>query len=405
MIQFQKKDINKYLNFLIIAYAFSFPISKAGVNLIELVVVLLWIYQGNWKVKYELLKSSKFIIVLYAFIFLMIFFIPFASNTIFAVKYILKYHHFLMILIIYTVLEKRYIKYIFSAFILSMLISELISYGIYFNLFTYGHATHEMPTPFMDHIAYSVLLAFTSTILLTNFFSVKSWKYKFFDALFFVTVVTNLFINGGRTGQVVFAVLMFVLSFIYIRHKLKALFFATTIVFVTFLLAYNFSDNFVSRVHQFKNGIEKIVKENDYRGQGGMRAAMWIIGTNVFIDNPVTGAGIGNVMKEANEYADKYELKTRDMNIFADYDNVFINIPAQLGIFGLLLFLLIFYFLLKLPFKTRQYSALNIMFTISFILFSMMHNTMHLMNSMVYFALFTGLFSGISRLESQKQIL
>ncbi|WP_434580904.1 O-antigen ligase family protein [Sulfurimonas sp. NW15] len=402
MIQFQSKDINKYLNFLIIAYAFSFPISKAAVNIVELLMVLLWIYQGKWKIKYELLKSNKVMIFLGAFILLMIFSIPLASNTTFAVKYIFKYHHFLTIPIIYTVLEKRYIKYVFLAFIVSMLISELMSYGIYFNLFTYGNATHEMPTPFMDHIAYSVLLAFTSTILLTNFFSAKSLKYRFFDALFFITIVTNLFINGGRTGQVVFAVLMFVLSFIYIRHKLKALFFATTIVFVTFLLAYSFSDNFVSRVHQFKNGIEKIVEENDYRDQGGMRAAMWIIGINVFIDNPITGTGIGNVMKEANEYAEKYDLKTRDMNVFADYDNVFINIPAQLGIIGLVLLLLIFYSLLRLSFETRQYFALNIIFVISFILFSIMHNTMHLMNSMVYFALFTGLFSGISRIETQK---
>jgi len=326
-------------------------------------------------------------------------FIPFASNPLFALKYIAKDHHFLMIPIIYTALERRYIKYVFSAFIASMFISEIMSYGIYFNLFTYGEATHEMPTPFMHHIAYSVVLAFTSTVLLTNFFSVKSLKYKIFDGIFFITVVTNLFINGGRTGQVVFAILMFVLSFIYIKHKLKALLLATSIVSVTFILAWNFSPNFVSRVHQFENGIEKIVKNSDYTGQGGMRAAMWIIGSHVFMDHPLTGAGIGNEMKHANNYAKELGLHTRDMNLFPDYDNLFINVPAQLGIFGLILLLLIFYSLFRLPFKTKQYYALNIMFIISFILFSVMHNTIHLMNSMVYFSLFGGLFSGISKLE------
>jgi len=393
--------INKYINYLIIAYAFSFPVSKALVNVLELLILLLWIYQGNWKEKLILLKSSMFMLLLGAFIFYNIISVLWASDWLFALQYIGKYHHYLMIPVIYTTLEKRFIPYVFSAFISSVFISELISYGIYFHLFTYKEATPEFPTPFMHHITYSIVLAFTSTILLTNFFTQKELKYKIFNLLFFTTVTTNLFINGGRTGQVAFVVLMFILSFLYIKQKFKAFILATAVICTTFFLAYSYSNNFTSRIHQFEQGIEKIINKNDYTDQGGMRLALWIVGVDEFYQHPIFGTGIGNEMLNANHNASLHSFKHRNMNLFADYHNIFVNETVQLGVIAFILILLMFYSLLRLSFKTKQYYVLNSMFVISFIIFSMTHNTLHLMNPMIFFALFTGLFCAISRLESK----
>ncbi len=399
-----KKEINTYLNYLIIVYVFSFPVSKAAINILESVIVILWIYQGDWHSKVESLKSNKFMVILFFYMLWMCISIFWASDTIFALKYLAKYHHYLMIPIIYTTLEKKYISYLFVAFVGSVFISELMSYGIYFNLFTYGHATHEFPTPFMQHITYSVVLVFTSTILLVNFLREKRLKFKLFEMLFFSTIITNLFINGGRTGQVIFVVIIFVVMLMYIKQKVKALVFASLIVISTFSLAYNFSNNFSSRVHQFENGISKIIYENDYTGQGGMRVALWIVGTEDFTHHMFVGTGIGNAMKDANYYASKHSFKTRNMNNFGDYHNIYINVATQLGTVGIVLLLAMLFVLLKLPFKTKKYKILNVVFVISFVLFSCVHNTMHLMFPMVFFALFTGVFNAISRIEMQKQV-
>jgi O-antigen ligase len=401
-MKIDKQGIHKYLNYLIIAFAFSFPISKAGVNILEFLLVVLWIYEGNWSYKLQLLKSNKFMIAFALFMLYIFISIFWASNTHFAIQYFTKYHHYLLLPVIYTSLDKKYIKYVFYAFISSMFISELMSYGIYFGFFTYGQATPEFPTPFMHHITYSVVLAFTSTILLVSALSEKNLYIKIFDTLFFMTVVTNLFLNGGRTGQIIFIVLIFTVLLMYIKNKLKAMLIATMIVVMTFFLAYNFSKNFASRVHQFENGISKMINHNDFRGQGGMRAAMWIVGSEVFIHNPIIGTGIGNVMHDANYYVSKHNFKARNMKGFADYHNVFINIAAQLGLIGLSLLLYIFYTLYKLEFKTKKYAILNRTFLISFILFSCTHNTVHLMFPMVFLALFSGLFTAISRLENSK---
>jgi len=392
-------SISKYINYCIIALAFAFPLSKAAVNFLELLLIILWIYEGNWKYKFSLLKSNLFIMSIFAFILWMIISIPWASSTLFSINYIGKYHHFLIIPIIYTSLKQEYITYTFSAFITSMFISELISYGIYFELFTFKHATPEFPTPFMHHITYSVVLAFTSTILLVNFLTTDSVKYKIFDAIFFTTIVINLFINGGRTGQVIFMVLIFVVFLMYIKEKLKAFLMALFIVIGTLFMAYNLSENFASRVVQFEKGIAKIIDNNDYTDQGGMRAALWITGTEIFLDNYLIGTGIGNEMNNANSYIHQHDFKVKDMKIFADYHNVFINTAVQLGIIGLFLFIFILYTFHKIKFYSKRYQILSQTFLVSFILFSCTHNTIHIMFPMVYFALFSGLFSAISRIE------
>jgi len=228
-----QKDLNTYMNYLIVAYAFSFPISKAGVNGIELLLLILWLIQANWNSKLHALKSSLFIVTLGAFMLWSLISLFWASDISVALSYIGKYHHFLMIPIIYTTLEKRYIKYVFSAFILSMLMSEVLSYAIYFGLMTYKHATPQFPTPFMHHVTYSAVLVFTTSILLISFFKEEILKYKIFYLVFFTTATANLFVNGGRTGQLIFIILMFVLFLLYIEHKLKAILVASAVSVAT----------------------------------------------------------------------------------------------------------------------------------------------------------------------------
>jgi O-antigen ligase len=399
MIELSQERTRQYLNYLIIALAFSFPISKAAVNLLEVLMILLWLYEGNWKHKFEQLRSNTFILAFGLFIFYIFISVFWASSLSYWFEYVLKYHHYLLLPVIYTSLEKKYVRYVLYAFIASMFISEILSYGIYFGLFTIGRGTPSFPTPFMHHITYSVVLTFTSTILLVSAMSEKRLKMRLFDAFFFITVVTNLFINGGRTGQVVFIVLIFTVFMMYIKNKLKAFIIAVVIIVTTFSLAYNFSHNFAARIHQFEKGIEKVFTKQDYTDQGGMRAAMWIIGAHTFVDNPLIGTGIGNEMRDANACASKLHMKTKDMNGFADYHNIFINIAAQLGIIGLTLLLNMLYRLYRLEFKTKEYAILNRAFLISFILFSCTHNTLHIMIPMLYFVLFAGFFVAVSRIE------
>jgi len=308
-----------------------------------------------------------------------------------------------MIPILYTSLDKRFIPHVFSAFLGAMFISEIVSYGIFFEIWKYKNISPHDPAPFMSHMAYSTFLAFTSSLLLTKVFLSKneSLTNKIIYGLFFISVTTNLFVNGGRTGQVIFIFLIFSLTFIHIKHKLKALFISTLMLVSIFYTAYNFSPNFHARSNAMYSGLYSMIYKNDYTHNGGARASLWITGSHVFKDNFLLGTGIGNAVKDIKLYAKELGFSPSKLSHYADYHNIFVNYAAQLGVFGLIILLFMFYYLFNLKFKTDEYNSINKMFVISFVLFSFTHNTFHTMSPMLFFALFAGLMNAISFMEKK----
>ena len=398
-IQKQQIDYKKYISYLLIAYAFSFPVSKAATNLFEVLAILLWIIEGNWQEKFMLYKKNLLSIAIALLIGFSLLSILWHGNTEETFKYVAKYRHLLIIFVFYTSFDKKYIQHVLSAFLFGMLISEIVSYGIFFELIHYKNISPSDPTPFMSHMTYSTVLAFTVNILLVRYFYEENLKYKLFYILFFLTATTNLFINGGRTGQIIFIVLILFTIFNFIKHKLQAIMTSGIILLLTFFLAYNFSINFHNRSNQLYNDFRNVIVNNDYRGSGGIRVALTIIGTETFINHPLLGTGLAYNMKDVKKYADKDHFHIKDIERISDYHSAFLTISVQLGLIGLLISLSIIYSLLAFKFKNKEYKIMSLLFAISFILFSFTHNTFHTMNPMVFFALFAGLFNAISKLE------
>jgi O-antigen ligase len=251
-------------------------------------------------------------------------------------------------------------------------------------------------------MTYSTLLAFTVNILLIRFFYEKNLKYKLFYILFFLTATTNLFINGGRTGQIIFILLIFITIFTSLKHKIRAFTLSALILTTTFVLAYNFSPNFHNRSTQLYNDFHNVLVHHNYKGSGGTRIALSIMGIKTFLNNPLLGTGIAYNMNKINSYAKKNNFK-QNFNHYADYHSAFITISVQLGTIGLFISLLIIFALFSFQIKEKEYKILSLLFATSFILFSFTHNTLHTMNPMVFFALFAGLFNSISNEKKLKK--
>ncbi len=394
-------DINwtTYINYFLIGYAFCLPISKAGVNIFETLLFLFWIFEGRWKEKYLILKSNLLVISIALLIFISFISLPHASSLEFGLRYIGKYRHFLVIFIILTSLQKEYVKTILSAFLSGMLISEIISYGIFFEWWHFKDVPPNDPSPFMSHTDYSIYLSFTAMILLVRILDPnESFKSKILYALFFITVTSNLFLNGGRTGQVTYIILTSIVFFTSIQHKLKAFISVTVLLSMIFFLAYTFSPVFQSRFEQAKIDINNMVQKQDCRGSFATRTVLWRVGTYKFLDHFWIGEGIGNDMKDVEKYAKELDCLT---NVdYSDHHNSLITLANLYGIGGVIIFFLFFYSLIKLKFRTRKYQILNYVFIAAFFLWSMGGITFHTMNPMVFFALFAGLFSKISMIET-----
>lgn len=391
-----KLNYRLILNYFIVAYAFCLPISKAGISLFGGLLILFWLLEANYKEKFIAIKNNALVLSLVAFVGFSALAVFWSSDFLFALGYLKKYWHLFLVVVIYTSLDKKYISYVFSAFLAGMLISEITSYGIFFELWSKQGVSPHDPSPFLDHTSYSALLAFTTFILMYKIMLTTNIKWRIFYLVYFFTAVSNLFINGGRTGQVIFFVGIIIIGFYNIKCKFRAMFVTLLGALLFFIGAYTISPVFKHRMDYTLSDMKKMIYEDDYRGSLSARIALWKIGVENFVSSPLIGTGIGDEAKNSKEDITRYQLEgfmsTNGSFQYVDYHNAFVQYLVQLGIVGFFLFLAIFYSVIKLKIKSWVYSNLKLLFVVVYVLWSMVGLTLHLNTSLVFFVLFSSVF-------------
>lgn len=375
------------------------PVSKAGTSLFEILLIILWLLEGNFKDKFKQYKLNPLIItlsLLFIYSFVSLFW---ASSLSLGLDYLSKYRHLFIIFIIYTSLNKRFLKHILSAFLFSIFISEIISYGIFFELWQYKNISTSLPTPFLNHVDYSVYLSFSAMILLNRIFHETDIRYKLIYSLFTITITSNLLMNGGKTGQLIFLISLIIIFMQNMKNKFKAFVLSTLILAFTFTVAYEVSPNFHNRLNLMINEMSIMFNENNYKGSFPIRISFWVMGMDEFTDKISLGNGIGNEMQNIPYYAKKHGYDAEYLKQYHGHHNMYLTYGIQLGQLGFILFLLIFVSLFRLEFTSKRYANLNLIFITTFMLWSLIGTTFHLMDAMTFFALFAGLFNKVSLME------
>ncbi len=390
------------INILAIGYAFVVPLSRAGIAFFTILLSLFWLLEGDLKQKVTFLLHNRVIRALLAFVLFGMVSLLWTQHPYEALKYMGKYWYFLPLFVFATSLQKRYLSKVLSAFIFGMFVSEIISYGVFFELWHFKHATVENPSPFMHHIEYSVFLAFTALVLLSRIFNTKEQLHKFFYTLFFVTVSGNLFLNAGRTGQFAFIVGVFVLALMSFKNRIKAMFVFVVLAATMLGMAFTFSQTFHDRIITGKENIINVIEKKDYCTSWGGRVGSWIVSTDIIRENPLLGVGIIDNMKVFHRIIDYHYPKMRCMHkSFMHTHNQFLEIATQMGLVGLLFFIYLFYTMARLPIVERQYK--NIQYTyVALLGFAFIPEVLfHRQFSMALFALITGLILAVYRIENE----
>ena len=407
-INISRTFYNNYINYFIILYAFCLPISRAGISLSIVLIFLFWILEADFKKKYFEIKNNYFILAIFIFILYSFISILWSSDKIFALEYVKKYYHFLIIPIIFTSLKKEYIDKVFSAFLLGMLISEITSYGIFFELWRKEGISPNDPSPFMDHSNYSTYLAFTVFILMHKIIHTDDLKWKLAYSIFFLFSTSNLFLNGGRTGQFSFLITLCIIGFLNFKNKLKAVVLFISLGTTIFVSAYNISPVFKDRFDYFLHDVEVMINEKDFSNSFSLRVALWISGLEASKHNLIFGSGIGDERENANYILQKFNISNdnfkQETENSIDFHNMYVQYIVQLGIVGLIIILLIFYLLFKLDIRDKVYRNLLIIFLILYFCHSMLGNSFHINQSMVLFVLFSSIFITIYKYEKLKSI-
>ena len=239
-----------------------------------------------------------------------------------------------------------------------MAFTEIISFLIWFEAVPpFKNAlSASNPTPFMSHVSFNPFLAFTIYLVTHEIlFNKKLNKlmlglYSFFS----IAMVGNMFITGGRAGQVVFFVMIMILIIQYFKEqRIKALIAILILLPGIFLAAYQTSTLFKERVDMAFNEIASygqgpVATHQIVISSVGVRILFTLNSWEIIKENALLGVGTGDFPTEYK----KISARISPMAPYANNPhNMYVLVLVQSGIVGLLSMLSIMYYQIKLSFK------------------------------------------------------
>ncbi len=341
-----------WINYLVVALGFTLPISIAVNNMILTLILLLWIIGGEFKRKWERIKQNRAAIAIILFFALHFIALIYSSDPITGLKDIITREQILLFMpIILSVLKPRYIKPALSAFLYAMFISEILSYAMYFDLIYlpwHNYTMEPYPTPFVSHLSYSPMVAFAVVLLIHRIIYGDERRFEKWVYLFFmITMSLNIFISGGRAGQIGFiAILLFYIAYQFRREIKKMailLFIAMTSLIAIFFINKPFHDRMMLAYHNVVD-----FKHNPHTSVG-LRINFALNSIELIKERPLFGHGTGSFEKEYMYINEKLTPKVRTTS---QPHNFYILTLVQFGLVGLLALFYIFYSLFRIARET-----------------------------------------------------
>ncbi|PDW02027.1 O-antigen ligase family protein [Candidatus Viridilinea mediisalina] len=224
-------------------------------------------------------------------------------------------------------------------------------------------------------LGYAYAIGLSVAVLLVFLVEEKRLWVWLVALVYISTSVILIFMSASR-GPIL---ALFVSSIFYIsqfngRHRIKIASLVFLSVFLLwYLLPVFISDGFLQRFSETSSAIWSVVSLN-YSGMdryqlitaSSGRWIVWQSSISNFIANPIVGVGLGN---------DRIDFISSSVNVFAH--NFVLEIAAELGLIGLILFAGFIFNIFRLLFKMNKYSSdrilmasLTVLFTYSIITMS-----------------------------------
>ena len=364
---------------IIFIILFTFFVSfDSNINQLILKIMFpLWLLSLNFKKIVYFFRNEQLFFIIIIFSLWILITCLITLNFEYSFERYLKYF-LIPIIIISTSIKKEYIKYIISAFLLGMFINEIVSYGIYFEIiksqiFGFDIVGNKYnPVPFLpSHMEYTLFLSLSIILSIFSFFNVNNKIIKIILIIFIFTMVTNLFLTTGRTGQFTLLGALIILSIIYFRHNYKYILLSFITIFIIFIMAFFLSNNTNERIKKAYSDIVNVINNKDYNTSLGVRLSSYILIPKIIENekfNILYGTGYSNLNEvihqiHIKEFGDDSIFKVQEGHLHNSYITIF----AGTGIIGFILFMLIWYKIFKIEIKDMyinyvRYSFLFILF-------------------------------------------
>jgi O-antigen ligase len=255
----------------------------------------------------------------------------------------------LVMLAVFCSVTGRVRRMVVYAFIAGVTVSMLMTYLTWFDIFQYGGSTVDRPARGGNVIYYNVLLAFAfylvcNRLLQRGIGSVSKMAWVCLSIL----MAVNMFIVGGRAGQVVFFVLCGLLIVqVFRKNILRAGLIIIVILPAIFFGAYKLSPLFQERVDQVPREIAQFY-DNPVTSTG-LRLLFWKNSWEMIKENPWIGVGTGDFK---NEYEKINQVFSPAVPLTDNPHNQYVFALSKFGLLGLLVLLSLF--------ATQLYEAVRI---------------------------------------------
>ena len=353
MINYQN-SVDRIYQYLLITAFFFLPLTVSGNNIAIWLIVILWFCSGNYQNKLHQILSNKLAIASMLFFALHFIGLLWTENISWGLEIVRKMLPFFFVLpILLTITRKENIGFYIGAFLLAISISETISYLIWFGVIDpFKYATWDNPTALMSHISYNPLLAFAIYLVLNKIFSKEKLKQSELAlyTFFMITMCVNMFITGGRAGQVMFFAAIVIVMFQYFRNsQIKAIITSLALISLILFLSFNFSPFFKNRV---MSGVEDVVNfDGNSNTSIGQRVTFTINSYQLFESSPIIGIGTGDF---PIEYEKVNSINSPNVINTVQPHNMYMLVLSQLGLIGLASFLSIFYYQFSIALSSRS---------------------------------------------------
>ena len=347
-------NLDKTYQYLLIFLGFLLPLTVFGANLVIVFICCIWLLSGNFKTKLNLIFSSKLMLASLLFFGLHVVGMLWTEDLQWGLHIIHKlWYFFLLWPILFTLVKKDYIKYYVGAFLLAITFTEILSYLVWFEIIPeFKNAKIWNPTPFMSHISYNPILAFaiyliSHQVLFQDKLS-KLKRYIYFSLA--ITMSINMFITGGRAGHVMYFVMLSILIFQYFNYKkIKSLILIMIVIPSVFYTAYQSSDIFNERVDM---AVENTLNYSENKGSSVGRRITWAINSwDVIKKNLIIGVGTGDL---PSEYKKVNQINSPELPNIDNPHNMYTLVLIQLGLLGFFSLASIFYYQIKLSFRSSD---------------------------------------------------
>ena len=362
IIKFNKKDwfIN-YIYFYVFVMPWNFFNGQMGT--LSIVLLIWWLLVGKdrgYFIKLKDIVKVKPLLLLIIFFLYAYLSLLWTENIEFAKDSTLKFYkyYWIMIPVLFTVLDEEKVKYIFFIFVASLGIYAAFSILIFLNIIEIIDCSAENPRGILPYAIVTPYMgiAFLSSIVFLKYYSSKLIKHLFI--LIAVLTFIGLLINNGRAGQLAFFITFFILLFIYRSYLKNMNILLSAILIVIFSI---FLLDLFGKLDRFRSGFNslKYVEVEKLSGSWGSRLYLGYAAVDILKSNPIFGVGVGDNIDEFIKYAKKHP---NHASMYRSFHNQHSDTLTKYGIVGYFLFLGSVLLLLNNLKQNRLYFSLGVVF-------------------------------------------